>query len=207
MGHAWNVIKVNGNWYHVDLTWDDPEPNRIGNVGHKNFLLSDEGIRAEGHTAWNYPRNSEAVQTECVDKQYDNLWWRDVSTEIFRINGEWFSVDESGEFTSRDVNTGKIIENTSISFTVERDRWYAWNSSTVYWLGNYTTFVRSGNVFFYNTTEDVYVINIDGSNKRHVARFAKADNNGFQIYGMGIDENDMLYVILQNNPQIGRAHV
>ncbi len=22
--HAWNIVKVNGKWYHIDLTWDDP---------------------------------------------------------------------------------------------------------------------------------------------------------------------------------------
>ena len=24
MGHAWNAVKVNGKWYHVDATWGDP---------------------------------------------------------------------------------------------------------------------------------------------------------------------------------------
>ncbi len=22
--HAWNIVKVNGKWYNIDLTWDDP---------------------------------------------------------------------------------------------------------------------------------------------------------------------------------------
>ena len=24
MDHMWNVVKIDGNWYHVDTTWDDP---------------------------------------------------------------------------------------------------------------------------------------------------------------------------------------
>jgi transglutaminase-like putative cysteine protease len=24
VGHAWNIIKVDGKWYNIDLTWDDP---------------------------------------------------------------------------------------------------------------------------------------------------------------------------------------
>ena len=23
-GHAWNQVKVNGKWYYIDCTWDDP---------------------------------------------------------------------------------------------------------------------------------------------------------------------------------------
>lgn len=25
--HAWNIVKVNGKWYNIDLTWDDPVTN------------------------------------------------------------------------------------------------------------------------------------------------------------------------------------
>ena len=24
MNHAWNMLKIDGKWYHVDVTWDDP---------------------------------------------------------------------------------------------------------------------------------------------------------------------------------------
>ena len=26
-GHAWNLVKVNGKWLHVDVTFDDPIVN------------------------------------------------------------------------------------------------------------------------------------------------------------------------------------
>lgn len=26
--HMWNMLKYNGNWYHMDLTWDDPVDNK-----------------------------------------------------------------------------------------------------------------------------------------------------------------------------------
>lgn len=26
--HAWNMVRLDGYWYHVDVTWDDPIPNK-----------------------------------------------------------------------------------------------------------------------------------------------------------------------------------
>ena len=42
MNHAWNMIKIDGEWYHVDVTWDDPLG--AGGCYHDYFLRSDEGI-------------------------------------------------------------------------------------------------------------------------------------------------------------------
>ena len=45
--HAWNQVKVDGEWYNIDVTWNDPDAT-IGYTGHNNcgcyqyFLLSNE---------------------------------------------------------------------------------------------------------------------------------------------------------------------
>ena len=40
--HAWNIVKLDGKWYHMDTTWDDPTPDRKGKVSHNYYLLSDD---------------------------------------------------------------------------------------------------------------------------------------------------------------------
>lgn len=44
--HAWNLVKIAGEWYHVDATWDDP--TIVGTnksiLTHNYFLLNDEQI-------------------------------------------------------------------------------------------------------------------------------------------------------------------
>lgn len=40
--HSWNLIKLDGQWYHVDATWNDPVPDRKGLIRYDYFLVSDE---------------------------------------------------------------------------------------------------------------------------------------------------------------------
>ena len=42
INHAWNRVEVDGVWYQIDVTWDDPVPDQKGKVRYKYFLLSDE---------------------------------------------------------------------------------------------------------------------------------------------------------------------
>lgn len=42
LSHAWNMIEFNGNWYHLDATWDDSEYDYDF---YSYFMLSDEEHR------------------------------------------------------------------------------------------------------------------------------------------------------------------
>lgn len=44
-GHVWNVVKINNEWLHLDLTWDDPvSSNGKDYLYHKYFLISTEDL-------------------------------------------------------------------------------------------------------------------------------------------------------------------
>lgn len=44
--HAWILVKVDQQWYHVDPTWDDPIGNQADEVRYKYFMLTDKQIAA-----------------------------------------------------------------------------------------------------------------------------------------------------------------
>ncbi|MBU3180290.1 transglutaminase domain-containing protein [Clostridium psychrophilum] len=59
--HAWNMVKVAGNWYHLDTTWNDPLPDIKGRVFETYSLQSDTQIKSSH--VWNralYPVASKA---------------------------------------------------------------------------------------------------------------------------------------------------
>lgn len=45
--HAWNMVKINGKWSWIDVTWDDPVPDIKGEVFYNYFLLSDDEMKKD----------------------------------------------------------------------------------------------------------------------------------------------------------------
>ncbi len=75
-GHMWNAVRLDGAWYHLDVTWDDPVSERDRNLQHTYFNVTTEMIRADhkdfylpealpfGETdAWTYYRKEGLVCT------------------------------------------------------------------------------------------------------------------------------------------------
>ncbi len=48
--HIWNFVYLNGSWYHLDLTWDDPVVNTKENMLLHNFFLITSSELAEKNT-------------------------------------------------------------------------------------------------------------------------------------------------------------
>lgn|GEM_PF-5079661 len=85
MDHAWNMIKIDNKWYHVDTTWDDPVPDSFGSSGHNYFLLSDQGI-ARDHYGW----YSEYTASDTTYDDY--FWYFAVNSPFVYVNGDWYYV-------------------------------------------------------------------------------------------------------------------
>ncbi|MGA1871878.1 MAG: transglutaminase domain-containing protein [bacterium] len=47
--HIWNMAYIDGEWYHVDVTYDDPIGNEKSKVIYKYFMISDAEI-AKDHS-------------------------------------------------------------------------------------------------------------------------------------------------------------
>ncbi len=43
--HSWNMVKIDGQYYHVDTTWDDPVPNKPGSVHYNYFLKNTKQLK------------------------------------------------------------------------------------------------------------------------------------------------------------------
>ena len=62
MEHGWNLVKVDGKWLHMDMTWNEPDVQ--GRVLYDYFLLTDQQIKTLSHT-WitsEYPKSGEGIK-------------------------------------------------------------------------------------------------------------------------------------------------
>ncbi len=63
--HVWNKVRIDGEWYNVDLTWDDPYMKRDADnfVRHDYFFVSDPEIENITH----FPDESLFAHPNCTD--------------------------------------------------------------------------------------------------------------------------------------------
>ncbi len=91
--HAWNMVKLDGQWYQVDATWDDPIPDAGEFVSHTYFNLTDD-MMDDTHT-W----NGEIFES-CQGKDYNYFDYNELVYEYSDIEAiltEAASKDVTGE--------------------------------------------------------------------------------------------------------------
>lgn len=55
--HVWNAVYIDNNWYHLDLTWDDPVTSNHENLLiHDFFLITTEQLNALDTDQHNYDK-------------------------------------------------------------------------------------------------------------------------------------------------------
>lgn len=65
--HAWNQVRINDEWYNLDVTWDDPVGEH-DNLSHQYYNISDE-IMDDTHT---WEREDYELCTSMKDNYYYN---------------------------------------------------------------------------------------------------------------------------------------
>lgn len=53
--HAWNLVQLDGKWYHLDTTWDDPVPDIKGKVSYAYYLRTDAQMKQDHIWTKSYP--------------------------------------------------------------------------------------------------------------------------------------------------------
>lgn len=62
IGHAWNIVKIDGAYYQVDSTWDDPVPDGGNAVSYNYFNLTDSQMSV--NHSWDTSKYPECSSTK-----------------------------------------------------------------------------------------------------------------------------------------------
>lgn len=196
--HSWNMVKLDGNWYHIDVTFDDPVDDILGRVSHKYFLISDSKLLSndsQNHSTWSPEYKAEStIYDESV-----NLWNKTEAQIIFD-NGKTYYVDMSTKGTNNN-NIGIIKERSEDGTEKElarvTDYWKATGSS--YYVGNYTRIFKDGDYLYYSTPEKIIRINVGTGQSETIYNLPEDIKASNCIYGMKKGEN-VIYIGYSSTP-------
>lgn len=112
MDHAWNHVRVDGVWYHLDVTRDDPIPAADGGeqVTHTRLLRSDGGMAALGYHGYTC-----AAGHACTDTRYEpegEAALGEFHSPVIPFKTAWMATHEDGapvsvEAGNHEISTGK----------------------------------------------------------------------------------------------------
>lgn len=97
--HMWNMVNLDGDWYHIDTTWDDPK-NLFGNnyIRYDYFNVNDDMVKSDhkpiSNKYMNYPKANETDKNLFIKQElyiYDNNDSKSVVEQIVKkclLNGE-----------------------------------------------------------------------------------------------------------------------
>lgn len=149
--HEWSIVTINGNNYHVDVTYDDPTPDRAGYVSHDLFLLTDDEIKThKDHSTWMTTGDETVV---CDDNTYSNAIWHtsDIYTPIAFIGNDRYFVTASTTDLNIKINKcGKDMTSPEEFFKIT-DYWHPQNNPNSFYRSYFGGLGAFDNYLFYNT--------------------------------------------------------
>lgn len=81
--HAWNMVHIGDNWYHVDCTWDDYVPDYDGRPPvHMFYMLTDSAAGVDH--IWN-KESSPTADSEDLNYYKQNNLFAETEEEIANI--------------------------------------------------------------------------------------------------------------------------
>lgn len=169
MNHAWNVVRLDGNYYHIDATWDDPvmSDNQYednideGFVSHTYFVRSDSEMTEKyNHYGW----TTTDIPICNKENSYEEYIFRDYPNRAFSyVDGRWYFyniADDGGRIISasidgKDVKSIKTDDYLSGLF-VHKDMVYAYNVHYIYSVSvNELKNLKEGENVVLNTVYDL----------------------------------------------------
>ena len=138
-GHTWNAMKLDGEWYQVDCTWDDTKDNWYNfDSTHLYFGLTDElmALANPGHnniyTASDYSTRSTSLKDNYFVKSGDAATWAESYKNRIQENLD----DKKTNFTITADNASyppsiSGIQNGIIAYVLNQMQWSYNNTNVV----------------------------------------------------------------------------
>lgn len=179
--HCWNQVKLGDNWYHVDVTSDDPIPDTTGFVDHKYFLISDERLASYASDTHTGHEDDITADSEyaCASTKYDSSFFRRVQSQTLYINGSYyyFNPNYQGKRYSAFI---RRVNGTEKVLKLFKDIWYS--ASGKRYNNTYSKLCYKDGYIYFNSKRELYRLKL--SNHKINRLFTMPSFWGNDFYGI-----------------------
>lgn len=102
--HGWNMVQLDGRWYHLDITFDDPVytygEHRLlySDLGHSYFLISDADLSDGSHDGFDLPEDPGAAPS--AGETMEGIW-QGIDSAMIYHDGYWYYCENDKIIKSR----------------------------------------------------------------------------------------------------------
>lgn len=127
MNHMWNMVQMDGKWYHADVTYDDPVPNQEGRCYHSNFLVSDSGIARTNHHDW-------VRHYTCSDTTFESGYaFNGVRHPMYCLNGDFYYIKNYSLWYG-DLEDDTNDTEIKLPYWLNPNRGVVWLENVLYYI-------------------------------------------------------------------------
>ena len=214
INHAWNIVKIHGNWYHIDATWDDPVWDMPGRSYHDYFLVSFDTMNKNTLINHTKDRTDMVVSaqwgdtyTTAVDTTYESgKFWNGIEKAIFYKDGYWYSISEGSSKTSFNINKYQYSTNINKVLYSGTAKWTT--PSGGYYSGVYSSIYLRGDNLYFTTPDSLNKIDITSTNVTSTEliniRTQYNSSTGNNLYAFGEQYGKLVYFIT-DSPNIKKT--
>ena len=119
VSHAWNAVKLDGNWYYIDVTWDDPVVNGTSNYPGGDNISYEYLLCTYNHISMTHKEDNYIGTTPLpngISNDYNDLMYRMSGfTNVMRVNSSEELADRLQGFMNKSGKYAIILENENIT--------------------------------------------------------------------------------------------